>query len=151
MKQPALPITSESEIHSEEKLGGLYFAYGSNLNIRQMKKRAPSARILGASYLFGWRLIFRGVADIARGTKNDLLPIGIWKLQPEDEEALDIYEGWPKVYRKVKISGIMTYRMNRGGFTPPAERYFAAIMQGYNDFGLDLKYLEAAKNYGVQQ
>ena len=45
----------------------------------------------------------------------------------------------------------MTYRMNRGGFAPPAERYFATIMQGYNNFGLDLKYLEAAKKYGVQQ
>jgi hypothetical protein len=150
MKQPALPITSESEIHSEEKLGGLYFAYGSNLNIRQMKKRAPSARILGASYLVGWRLIFRGVADIARGAKNDLLPIGIWKIQPEDEEALDIYEGWPRVYRKVRISGIMTYRMNQTGFAPPSDNYFTTIEQGYNDFGLDTKLLRRAREYGLK-
>ncbi len=147
MKQPALPITSESEIYSEEKLGGLYFAYGSNLNIRQMKKRAPSARILGASYLVGWRLIFPGVADITRGTKNDLLPIGIWKLQPQDEEALDIYEGWPTVYRKVRIFGIMTYRMNQTGFAPPSDNYFATIEQGYIDFGLDTKLLHKSREF----
>lgn len=87
------------------------------------------------------------VADIARGTKNDLLPIGIWRLQPQDEEALDIYEGWPRVYRKFRISGIMTYRMNQTGFAPPSDNYFATIEQGYIDFGLDIKLLHKSREF----
>ncbi len=146
MNKPSLPISIEKDVLTTQKRGGVYFAYGSNLNINQMKKRAPSAQILGASYLVGWRLIFRRVADIARGTKDDLLPIGIWKIEPEDEAALDIYEGWPKVYRKVKISGMLTYRMNEIGFAPPSEKYFDTIAEGYADFGLRLDLLLEAKN-----
>ena len=37
-----------------------YIAYGSNLNIPQMRWRCPSARIIGTSEIPDYRLLFKG-------------------------------------------------------------------------------------------
>ena len=37
-----------------------YLAYGSNLNVRQMKLRCPTARIVGTATIEGYRLMFKG-------------------------------------------------------------------------------------------
>ena len=37
-----------------------YIAYGSNLNIRQMRMRCPSARIIGTSEIPDYELLFKG-------------------------------------------------------------------------------------------
>ena len=36
-----------------------YLAYGPNLNLVQMRQRCPNARVVGYTYLFGARLVFR--------------------------------------------------------------------------------------------
>ena len=123
----------------------LYFAYGSNLNVEQMAHRCPNAEPLGAAYLPSLRLIFRGVADIEEGDSEDLLPIGIWSITDKCEKALDIYEGVSSgLYRKIWTHGMMTYTMNRSGYVPPSPHYYKSIKDGYQDFGLDVYYLEEA-------
>ena len=37
-----------------------YIAYGSNLNVRQMRMRCPTARIIGTSVLNDYELLFKG-------------------------------------------------------------------------------------------
>lgn len=37
-----------------------YIAYGSNLNVRQMKYRCPTARIIGTSVIKDYELLFKG-------------------------------------------------------------------------------------------
>ena len=37
-----------------------YIAYGSNLNVHQMRMRCPSARRIGTSELKGYELLFKG-------------------------------------------------------------------------------------------
>ena len=37
-----------------------YIAYGSNLNVEQMKRRCPSARIVGTSEIQNYELLFKG-------------------------------------------------------------------------------------------
>ena len=82
----------------------LYIAYGSNLNLDQMKHRCPTAEIVGTAELKNWRLWFRGgghsaVATIER-ERGFKVPVLVWRIQPQDELALDRYEGWPHLYRK---------------------------------------------------
>lgn len=83
-----------------------YIAYGSNLNLEQMAKRCPTAEVVKATYLQNYRLMFRGkgtaVATIER-QQGSKVPIIIWRLQPSDEYNLDIYEGYPHLYRKEMI------------------------------------------------
>ena len=110
----------------------LYLAYGSNLNKKQMAVRCPTARPVGSAMIYGWELVFRGVADIVKSKdKNMCVPVGLWELEPEDELSLDVYEG----------AGIMTYQMTSDGIYAPSTSYFNSILEGYRDFGLDTSYL----------
>lgn len=122
----------------------LYVAYGSNLNVEQMAKRAPEAEPLGAGYINGWQLVFRRVADIQKAHNDALLPVGFWAITEQDELALDRYEGFPRVYSKTNINGAMTYVMNSIDIAPPSPMYFATIEQGYQDFGLKTDHLVSA-------
>jgi gamma-glutamylcyclotransferase (GGCT)/AIG2-like uncharacterized protein YtfP len=131
----------------------LYFAYGSNLNKRQMRVRCPKARPIGAYHLRDARLVFRIVADViyAEGEK---VYGAIWKITPECEQALDRYEGYRptdpenSMYRKVyleldtPIEGetvLMLYVMNSEGIAPPSQIYLDGIREGYRDFGINTK------------
>lgn len=134
----------------------LYLAYGSNLNKEQMAYRCPTARPVGSAMIYGWELVFRGVADIVKSKDpNMLLPVGIWEIEPGDEYELDLYEGYRKngkgLYDKIKVSGIMTYQMTRRDIARPATSYFNTILQGYRDFGLDTSYLYDAAGWAAYE
>ncbi len=114
----------------------LYFAYGSNLNQEQMSGRCPDAKPLGKFTLENWRLVFRGVADI-EPHEGSLLMCGLWDITSRDEKNLDRYEGFPRLYRKEEICGLMTYRMNSEEIVPPYDDYFDTILRGYRDFDME--------------
>ncbi len=74
--------------------GRVYFAYGSNLSVVQMRHRCPDAKPLGRARLPGWRwlIMSRGYASIApdpAATVEGLL----WVVTEPDERSLDEYEG----------------------------------------------------------
>lgn len=130
----------------------LYVAYGSNLNLEQMARRCPKAKVVGIGNLKDYQLTFRRVATI-EPEKGAITPVGVWEITPADERALDIYEGYPSYYRKETVTvemydgterQAMVYIMNSGAPMMPPSSYYDTIEQGYNDVGLDLKYLKAA-------
>ena len=72
---------------------------------------------------------------------------------PNDEKALDRYEGYPRLYRKetVKVPFIaqwvaaMVYIMNEGRpLGAPGRYYYELIRQGYIDAGFDISVLNKA-------
>jgi gamma-glutamylcyclotransferase (GGCT)/AIG2-like uncharacterized protein YtfP len=131
----------------------LVFAYGSNLNREQMKRRCPTAVKVGPLYLPNGRLIFRSVADVVIDPDGKI-PGGVWRISSADERALDIFEGVGRSYRKknIKLSikggqseRCVVYQMlARDGIAPPSQDYFDTILQGYKFFGLDKRYLYEA-------
>ena len=127
----------------------LYVAYGSNLAFDQMSKRCPKAEPVGTTELRDTRLVFRSVADVER-KEGYSVPVGIWLITPECEEALDRYEGVAGgLYRKVSVAfddgqKALMYVMNDRGILPPSEYYLNVIRRGYKDFGLDPAPLKAA-------
>jgi hypothetical protein len=126
----------------------LYLAYGSNLHRGQMKFRCPLAKPLGKVLVPDFRLVFRGVADIEE-YKGASCPMGLWEISDACEKALDIYEGFPHLYRKLyfDIDGkvALTYTMNTNRIAPPSRSYFDTIARGYEDFSLDQKFLYDAR------
>ncbi len=123
-----------------------YLAYGSNLNMRQMRLRCPDAVPISSAVILDYRLLFRrGVATI-EPEKGASVPVGIWKITASDEKALDRYEGYPYLYTKKdfpmklkdrKITA-MAYIMTPGHpITPPRGGYLETIEKGYHDFGFD--------------
>jgi hypothetical protein len=135
----------------------LYIAYGSNLNLEQMTQRCPTAQAVGTSVMKDWRLIFRGgntgaVATVER-FRGSSVPILVWQLQPQDEAALDRYEGWPHLYRKetlrIRLNGktveSMIYIMNEiRPYGLPSPNYFSIIREGYISSGFDIGILHKA-------
>jgi len=106
-----------------------------------MAQRCPNARQLGSAYFQNWRLVFRGVADIEPTRDNSLLPVGVWEITEKCEKSLDIYEGFPHLYRKITINGMMTYTMNHKDVSVPSLHYFDCILEGYKDFDLNTSHL----------
>ena len=133
-----------------------YIAYGSNMNLEQMKYRCPKAKVVGAAWMAGYELEFRGVATIVRN-KKESVPVLIWEITKDCEIALDGYEGYPRMYRKeyvkVKINGkeeiAMVYIMNYGTKARPRPSYYEGIKEGYITANFDdnaLEYLDIKAN-----
>lgn len=129
----------------------IYIAYGSNMNMEQMKRRCPNAKPIGKAILENYKLEFRGVANIIE-CPGEKVPIALWYITEECERALDRYEGYPSLYRKeyipIMINGKeeigMVYVMNRGLISPPNEYYLEVIKQGYKDFKIKTDKLKEA-------
>ena len=132
----------------------LYFAYGSNLNHFQMRKRCKDSIYLKKINLKDFKLTFRSkyrAADIER-KKNSIVPGALFEISKNDEKKLDIYEDYPTLYKKYYFlyyrKKIMTYIMvKKTPFTFPTEGYLNRVKRGYKNCGLDKKYLyEGLKN-----
>ncbi len=129
----------------------LYFAYGSNLNHFQMKRRCKDSVFLKKYELKDFRLTFRSkfrAADIEK-KKNSIVPGGLFEISKSDEKKLDVYEDYPTLYKKIYFnyynSKVMTYTMVvKSEFRYPTERYLNIVKRGYNDCKLDKKYLSKA-------
>ena len=132
----------------------LYFAYGSNLNFFQMKRRCKDSIFLKKINLKDFRLTFRSkyrAADI-EPKKNSIVPGGLFNITKSDEKKLDVYEDFPNLYKKYYFfyygKKVMTYTMvNKTPFRFPTQRYLNVVKRGYKDCNLDNKYLEQALYY----
>ena len=143
----------------------LYFAFGSNLHKKQMKRRCKDSKYIGCYTLKNYKLSFRtnnysggvidgGVADIEKKKKSRVLG-AIYKISKKDEKKLDIYEDFPSLYIKkyFKIYGkkVMFYYMpKKTKHVAPSKRYLNIIIQGYKDCGYRDSYILIAKNKRVK-
>ena len=129
----------------------LYFAYGSNLNHFQMKRRCKDSIFIKKFELKGYKLNFRSkyrAADIEK-KKNYIVPGALYEISKSDERKLDVYEDFPILYNKMYFKyynqNVMTYIMNKKTqFRYPTERYLNVIKKGYKDCKLDSKFLTHA-------
>ena len=147
-----------------------YLAYGSNLNVRQMMIRCPSARMIGTATIEDYRLMFKGsktgsylTIELEEGCS---VPVGVWEVSEADELALDRYEGFPTFYYKkeleLPITGIRTGKVRRRKafvyimhedrlLGVPSNMYMRICMEGYMDFGFNYDTLWEAYEYSRQE
>lgn len=140
-----------------------YIAYGSNLNIPQMRMRCPSARIIGTSEIKDYQLLFKGSKSGSYLTiepkEGYSVPVAAWSVTEEDELALDRYEGFPAFYYKkemeLPIKGIRSGKVRKRKVFVyimhenrplglPTNFYLATCLQGYRSFGFDKEVLSQA-------
>ena len=127
----------------------LYFAYGSNLNHFQMKRRCKDSTFLKKINLTNFKLTFRSkyrAADI-EPKKNSTVPGALFEISKSDEKKLDVYEDYPVLYNKYYFTyygkKVMTYTMTKKTlFAYPTEQYLNVVKRGYKDCLLDFKYLK---------
>ena len=147
-----------------------YVAYGSNLNIPQMRMRCPSARIIGTSEIPDYRLLFKGSQTGAYLTiepsEGCSVPVGVWEVTAGDELALDRYEGCPRFYYKTemklpvkgirsgktRVRTVFVYIMDESRpFGIPARYYVDVCRQGYRSFGFDQSILTEALRFSAEE
>ncbi len=87
----------------------IYIAYGSNMNVEQMRRRCPSAKQIGVGILKDYKLTFRGtgVANIEKNMADEI-PVIIWSITSGCEKLLDVYEGYPRLYTKIEVEAQTT-------------------------------------------
>ena len=146
----------------------LYLAYGSNLNIPQMARRCPTARIYGTAEISNYELLYKGsktgaylTIEIKKGGK---VPVAVWEVTPADERNLDMYEGFPNFYYKKNIkvnvktidgktkkTEAFVYIMHEDRkLAEPSIHYVRCCEEGYRSFKFDLKYLNKAYERSVK-
>ncbi len=137
----------------------IYLAYGSNMDKTQMAKRCPAAKPIGLAILPDFQLVFKFVADIVPAPGFSV-PVIMWQLTDECELTLDRYEGFQprdpdgglyrKLYWQDADQSYMAYVMNGYGISPPSQHYFDGIKRGYEQFGADLSFLNAALTHSLE-
>ena len=146
-----------------------YFAYGSNLDLPQMKRRCPSSKLISKGSLSGYRLTFNtfssgwggGVADVIQDQGSKVWGL-IFELSDTDLERLDRYEGYHKdetsLYERWKtvidtpngqVSDVWVYTVvEKQKFVKPTLEYLqiikdAAVKWNFPKAYLTLAYLDA--------
>lgn len=151
----------------------LYFAYGSNLDIEQVKRRCGNSgnvRKVSIGYLPDHKLAFTqyyqewggGVADVIE-SPNDCVWGIVYEITREGLELLDKYEGYPNDYTRVKrtiitldghtlLAWVYSVLRKDGDFIAPSQRYINIIRRTAKESGFPknyLSYLNSIKTMGM--
>lgn len=155
----------------------LYFAYGSNLEWAQMKKRCPSARFVSLAKLPDHRLAFTrkskdrgcGVADAIPAKGHDMWGV-VYEINERDIGQLDKSEGFQPDREREKNSYIReelhvfevddgkkplivsTYFAIKEPSPPlPSKEYMRQIVEGAKYWHIPSNYIEELEKIEVEE
>ena len=128
-----------------------YFAYGVDLNKKQMLASAPESKPRFIATLPNYKLTFSGYSRKWRGgcitialSRGDKVIGGIYEVSEKDLRRLDKFEDCPGKYDRINIGvfdedgnhieAVTHIRAGRLEETPPSKDYLAIIQQGYKDW-----------------
>ena len=146
-RKPAVPKAPRGVARK----GNLYFAYGANMAVRDMRSRCPGAMLLGTAKLRNFRLHINrdGYATIVPDARKTVFG-ALWRLTVRDLRALDAFE---EVDRGIYIRTRMDVRLPRGGMMPaiiylatnaepgrPQRRYIRGIVESARHFRFPAAY-----------
>ena len=130
-----------------------YFAYGTNLNKKQMAERCPDSKPLFTVALPNYKLIFvgwsrqwrGGVASI-KSLRGDRVRGALYEISELCLRRLDKYEGYPGNCNRFKVTvfdedsepfeAITYLKAGQLEETQPSKEYLAIIQQGLRDWRL---------------
>ncbi|MGB2828151.1 MAG: gamma-glutamylcyclotransferase family protein [Dehalococcoidales bacterium] len=127
-----------------------YFAYGSNLNQKQMKERCPDGKPLFTAVLPNYKLVFAGWSRQWRGgvasiksLRGDRVRGAIYEVTESCLPRLDRYEsGYSRLNVTVfgeddePIEAITYVKDGKLEDAAPSKEYLAVIQQGLRDWRL---------------
>jgi len=130
-----------------------YFAYGSNLNRKQMSERCPACQPKCKAILPNYKIIFSGWERKWRGgiasikpSRDDKVKGAVYEISGRDLRLLDTDEGYPASYDHINVLVLtddsdalqaVTYiKKEQSEETKPSQEYLLAMRQGYKDWGI---------------
>lgn len=134
----------------------LYFAYGSNLCVRQMAARCPDAGDPRRAVLsdHDWLINERGVATVEPCAGGEVHGV-LWRLSDRDLTVLDSAEGVPVRYRRDQLdvhtdsgpSPAWVYIDHRVTPGPPRPGYLSRIIDGATHHGLPQRWIDFLRRW----
>ncbi len=130
-----------------------YFAYGSNIDRKQMLERCPDSKPKYIATLPNYKLVFVGWARQWRGGTANIRPLrgekvlgAIYEISDRDLRRLDNYEGYPRSANRLNITvfnedgepiqAITYIKAGQLEETKPSPEYLSIVQQGYRDWGI---------------
>jgi hypothetical protein len=141
--------------------GGLYAAYGSNMDPEQMLERCPHSPFAGTGWLNGWRLTFGGEELGWDGALAMVVPdagsqvfVALYDMSPHDMAVLDYWESADTgLYTKIKlrvstldgdvVACVYSLDGYEGGL--PSARYLGLIAEAAQAAGAPDEYVDALR------
>ena len=132
-----------------------YAAYGSNLHPERLRKRAPSATLIGTSFLQGYSLRFHKRSDVDGSGKCSILAggngvhVAVFDIEKPEKEKLDRIEGVGTGYknREIQLDGFgpcVTYVAIQACVDDslvPMDWYKEYVLQGARFNGFPAEYI----------
>ena len=130
-----------------------YFAYGSNLNKKQMQERCPDSKPLFTAVLPNYKLIFvgwsrqwKGAVASIKASRGDRVRGAVSEISEQCLRKLDRFEGYPQNYNRLKvivfgeddeaIEAVTYIKAGQIEEGQPSKEYLAVIQQGLRDWRL---------------
>lgn len=136
----------------------LYFAYGSNMNFKQMEERCPESSFICKALLEGFKFVFDGFSNTWGGAVANVVESsdynvegGLFKITESDLSSLDIKEGCPHVYKRGKFTVndtkgnnflALVYKRVGEKIGKPTEKYLKTVLEGANNCNLSEQYIK---------
>ncbi|MFC2069554.1 gamma-glutamylcyclotransferase family protein [Chloroflexota bacterium] len=125
-----------------------YFAYASNLNMKQMKERCPDSKPLFTATLPNHKLVFEGWSRQQRGGKANIRLFrgervlgAVYDVSEQCMKRLDKFEG---TYTRLRVTifdedgeaieAIAYSQVSPAEGTKPSQEYLSLIQQGLKDW-----------------
>ncbi len=130
-----------------------YFAYGLDVNKKQMKERAPDSKPISPVTLPNYKLVFvgwsrtwqGGLANVRRVQGNKVRG-AVYEITEKDLNKLDKLMDFPKDYTRVPvivfdedgtaIEATTYVKVGLAEEAQPSKEYASIIYQGYREWGL---------------
>ena len=127
---------------------------------------AWDARIVGTAEIPNYQLLFKGSKTGSYLTiepkQGCTVPVAVWSVSERDELALDRYEGYPHFYYKTelelplaetgkKLTAFVYIMHEERKLGIPTSAYIRTCVDGYRQFGFDLKHLRKAMDISERE
>jgi gamma-glutamylcyclotransferase (GGCT)/AIG2-like uncharacterized protein YtfP len=127
-----------------------YFAYGSNMSIRQMAARCPQSRRLGRARLeaYRWLIAADGYATVEPAADTVVEGV-LYEISSADEAALDLYEevslgvytkGYLEIQHDQQALTALVYVSTAAGTGRANPDYSRIIREAVTDAGISKDY-----------
>src|SRR5882724_812271 len=136
----------------------IYFAYGANMHGGEMAERCPESDFVGPAVLKGYAFrIAKGGFATAVAVEGSVIHGVLWTLSPDDERALDEYEGVPQgLYQKMNVTVDQPDGTQTNAFAyhavdetagKPAKGYMEMVLLAARSQGLPEEYVAALSKW----
>ncbi len=139
----------------------IYFAYGSNMDLDQMKARCPGAKVIGVGELKHYNISFTRWSRAWNSGTADILPErggkiygALYDLSLEDLKKMDKFADYPNSYIRQDVMvccqeehlPAMTYIARRSGVFLPSRSYLGKMVRGAMSHEIPEEYINLLKS-----